>query len=129
MLPSKAENGVRGTCKGVSAQGIVKFSVRAVPLPREILDFVLENTLILKRLQRNAEGNADHDEDVEGGNVMGDVIRKPTVKPDQFWEALSEICKTVGGEWAAISTRIWAFGPRQAGGCLLIDSRPGEHQS
>ncbi|KAF7768579.1 hypothetical protein Agabi119p4_7822 [Agaricus bisporus var. burnettii] len=50
-------------------------------------------------------------------------MRNPSVKPEQFWDALQDKCKEVGGEWEGITDKVWAFGPQRAGGCLLIDAR------
>ena len=63
----------------------------------------------------------DHERSYDGS---GETFRKPTVRPEQFWTALEEVCKKAGGDWdKGIVDRIWAFGPRKAGGCLLVDAR------
>lgn len=124
----------RGLVNGSSAQGLVKFSIRAAPLPKSLLEFILDNISILKRLQRerrNAPG--DFAEDKEGDDDTGpersyddsgETFRNPTVRPEQFWTRLEESCKKVGGDWdKGIVDRIWAFGPHEAGGCLLVDAR------
>jgi ribosome assembly protein 1 len=125
----------RGLVNGSSTQGLVKFSIRAAPLPKYLLEFVLDNISILKRLQRerkNALGGSDENqggEDVDADRERsyddsGETFRKPTVRPDQFWTALEEICKKAGGDWdKGVVDRIWAFGPHRAGGCLLVDAR------
>lgn len=33
--------------------------------------------------------------------------------------------RRLGGEWADVVDRVWAFGPQRVGSCMLIDSRPG----
>lgn len=71
------------------------------------------------------EALLDDDEDEEGVNVHGDVLRKATVKPDEFWSALGEICAQAGGDWGDLVDKMWAFGPQSAGGCLLVDGRKG----
>jgi len=139
MAPPKYSS-KRGLVNGSSTQGLVKFSIRSVPLPKPLLEFVLDNIPILKRLQRErrnalggtAEGedqdrddDDDDDDDREQSyDGSGETFRKPTVRPDQFWTALEEVCKNVGGDWdKGVVDRIWAFGPLKAGGCLLIDAR------
>lgn len=124
----------RGVVNGASSQNLVKFSIRASPLPESLLDFVLDNVSVLKKLQLERESKENDpnfsttadDMDLDDGDRMdtyGDIARKPTVKADQFWSALEEQCKKAGGEWENIVDRIWAFGPQRAGGCILIDAR------
>ena len=135
MAPPKYSS-KRGLVNGSSAQGLVKFSIRAIPLPKSLLEFVLDNISILRRLQRerkNALGGMGGDEDLDkeedddherSHDDSGETFRKPTVRPDQFWTALEEVCKKAGGDWdRGIVDRIWAFGPHRAGGCLLVDAR------
>ncbi|TFK40717.1 P-loop containing nucleoside triphosphate hydrolase protein [Crucibulum laeve] len=129
MAPNKTSGASRGTIRSVSALNIVTFTIRASPLPRLILDFVLDNIVTLKklqyerRMQQQGQEKATEEEVHEGIDVYGDIVRKPTVKPENFWNALKEKCKEAGGEWEDITDRIWAFGPQNAGGCMLIDAR------
>lgn len=129
MAPPKTPNSPRGTVRGASSHSIVNFTIRASPLPRPILDFVLQNLVVLKKIQHDREAGdkqsqgQDDAEDQDGVDDYGDIIRKPSVKPEQFWSVLQDKCREVGGEWESITDRIWAFGPQKAGGCLLIDSR------
>lgn len=134
MAPTKTPNTPRGTIRGASSYNVVNFTIRAVPLPRNILEFLLDNILVLKRLQqetdKSAEQNHESDNDTEedelnqeGVDTQGDLYRKPTVKPEQYWDVLREKCKEAGAEWKGIVDKIQAFGPRRAGGCMLIDAR------
>lgn len=136
MAPLKTPNTLRGTVSGSAYHNLVNLTIRAVPLPDDILHFILDNTSTLKQLQqrRNRDdelsfvGVEDIDEE-ESSTLHGDVIRKPTVKPEEFWVALGRILEAVGGEWKGIVERIWSFGPQRVGGCLLIDARKNPHQS
>ncbi|EAU85947.2 translation elongation factor 2 [Coprinopsis cinerea okayama7 len=131
MAPTKTPGAPRGTIKSASSQNIVKFTIRASPIPADILQYILENTSIIKKLQSDQlareQGKSSESEesggDPDASENYGDVVRKTTVTPDRFWEVLEEKCKEAGGEWEGIVDRIWAFGPHKAGGCLLIDSR------
>ncbi|KAJ7205916.1 translation elongation factor 2 [Mycena haematopus] len=128
MAPPKTPNAPRGTIQGASSQSIVTFTIRASPLPRIILDFVLDNLGTLKILQHERRGGADSDDvdaegDLDSSAIDGNIMRKPNVKPEQFWDALRDKCREAGGEWTDISEHIWAFGPQNAGGCILVDSR------
>ena len=137
MAPPKYSS-KRGLVNGSSTHGLVKFSIRSVPLPKHLLEFILDNIPILKRLQRerkNALGSSaeDGDQDIEDDDDIdrersyggsGETFRRPTVRPEQFWTALEEVCKKAGGDWdKGVVDRIWAFGPLRAGGCLLVDAR------
>ena len=126
MAPPKNAGQPRGTTKGSSSNNLVNFTIRASPLPRPILDFLLDNIAILRKLERDRKGldtSSEEEAEEESVEVDGEITRKPTVKADQFWSALEEVLKSAGGEWAGILEQIWSFGPRQAGGCILIDSR------
>ncbi|KAJ6620812.1 translation elongation factor 2 [Mycena sp. CBHHK59/15] len=128
MAPPKTANAPRGTIYGAISQNVVTFTIRASPLPRLILDFILENVSTLKNLRRDRKGADIADDEAEiddedGIDIHGDVGRKPSVKPEQFWDCLRAKCQEAGGEWKDISERVWAFGPQNAGGCILIDAR------
>ncbi|KAJ7164628.1 P-loop containing nucleoside triphosphate hydrolase protein [Mycena crocata] len=127
MAPPKTPSASRGTVHGTSSQNIVTFTIRASPLPRAILDFILQNLVVLKNLQHERKGGDsvadDEMEDEDGSNIDGNIVRKPTVNPEQFWDTLRAKCQDSGGEWTDIVERIWAFGPQNAGGCILVDAR------
>ena len=115
---------------GGSSSSIVKFTIRASPLPPTISDFVLQNLAILKQLQNDRKFK-DTQETVDkvtedphfAGEMQGEIVKIPGVTPEKFWTTLDKICRQKGGEWADITERIWAFGPQKVGGCLLIDAR------
>jgi ribosome assembly protein 1 len=130
MAPTKTLGAPRGTIKGSSALNIVQFTVRAAPIPAGILDYILENVGILKKLQREytAKQAGKQEDEIEAQEEEfqdhhGDVVRKPTATKEKFWTLLEEKCLEAGSEWEGISDKIWAFGPQKAGGCLLVDAR------
>lgn len=128
MAPTKTPGAPRGTIKGASTQNIVSFVIRASPIPASLLEFILDNVATLKKLQHDRklgqEGEIEEAEEEESVvDKYGDVVRKPSVKPEQFWDVFRSKCKEVGGEWEGIVEKVWAFGPQRAGGCLLIDAR------
>jgi len=122
MAPTKTPNAARGTMRGSSAHKVVTFTTRAVPIPPTILDFILENLTALKTLVRGKRDQQIEEEE-QDVDLHGDVIRKSTISPDQFWDVFAEKCKDVGGDWEGVAAKTWAFGPQKAGGCLLIDAR------
>ena len=139
MAPPKTPNAKRGTIHGAAAQNLAKFTVRAAPLPAPLLEFLLDNLAILRRMQQerkagegDVEGFSIDDDEApvdEDYDIQGEYIKKPTIKAEQFWPALHEKCKEAGGEWVDIADRVWAFGPQRVGTCLLIDARSGQPNS
>ena len=134
MAQPKTANVPRGTVKGSASQDLVRFTIRAVPLQKNIHRFILDNIVTLKKLHQGRKTRDTlSDEEAgsieEGADIYGDVVRRPSVRPEQFWDALDETCKAVRGEWEHIVDRIWCFGPQKIGGCLLIDARKSPLQS
>jgi ribosome assembly protein 1 len=127
MAPPKTINAPRGTIKGASLQNLVTFSIRSAPVPDVILQFLLHNLTTLRTLQQDRQTDRDSSIDIapesELAGAEGNVLYTPSVRADQFWNALEEKCKEAGGEWVDICDRIWSFGPRHAGGCVLVDCR------
>ena len=112
---------------GGSSSSVVKFTIRASPLPPAISEFVLQNLAILKKLQNDRKFKDTQETVTEdphfAGEMQGDMARIPGVTPENFWTTLDKICQQEGGEWADIAEGTWAFGPQKVGGCLLIDAR------
>lgn len=137
MAPPKSGNVKRGTMHGASALGLVKFTIRAAPLPKEIWEFLSDNLALLRRMQQERKSREEGkiadsdipfdgdgtDDDAEEVDLQGEIIKRPTVKLEDFWKVLEDLCLKVGGEWADLAHRLWAFGPNRAGTCALIDSR------
>lgn len=135
MPPPKFGSTKRGTVSGSSAHNLVKFTIRAAPMPRKLWDFLQDNLAILLRLRQERQSREenivpqtsnpeDHEEQEEDEiDLQGEIIKRPTVKPDEFWQVFQEKCSEIGGEWAGVVDQIMAFGPQRAGTCLLIDSR------
>lgn len=130
MASPKTPNAIRGTIKGASTQNLVTFSIRSAPVPDVILQFLLHNITTLRALQQDGQINGDAPgssmdivSESELVGVQGDVLYTPSVRADQFWDALEDKCNEAGGEWVNVIDRIWSFGPRHAGGCVLIDCR------
>jgi len=111
---------------GASLQNLVTFSIRSVPIPDIILQFLLHNLTTLKTLQQDRQTDRVSGIDIVSESELaaeGNVLHTPSVRADHFWDALEEKCKEAGGEWKDICNRIWSFGPRHAGGCVLVDCR------
>lgn len=135
MAVTKTPSAPRGTIRGASSNNVVNFSIRAVPLPRIIVDFLLDNILALKKLQQERKAketnkSVEHVRELEddvglhnGVDTQGDLHTKHSVQPEQFWNVLREKFSKAGLEWDGQVDKIWTFGPHSAGGCVLIDAR------
>ena len=118
---------------GSSAHSIANFTIRAVPLPLNITEFLQANELVIKRLERERRQSdtqepslVSNDEEanmISTAAAEGGLIQKPTVRAEDFWGALDELLDKLGGDWKGSGKRIWAFGPNGTGPNLLIDSR------
>lgn len=130
MASPKTLGAPRGTVHGSSFQNLVTFTIRAAPLPDLIADFLRSNLTVVKRLladQTHSVGATSVGEAEEAATI-GDILRVPTIHPEQFWDAFKAKCKEAGPEWAGIVDNIWAMGPQAAGECLLIDSRRNQER-
>ena len=133
MAPPKTPGYPRGTVHGASFQNLVTFTIRAVPLPDVIADFLRSNLVVIKRLLANwtrsdSTPSEEVEDEAEKAATTGDILRVPTVHPGQFWNALQAKCDEAGPEWVGIVDNIWALGPQGAGECLLIDSRKDQER-
>ena len=136
---------------GSSSNGLVKFKIRTRPLPEEIIEFLQANVSLLKKVKREVEARTpqqsgsthpesgsfrpktdrhetegeagqDDEDDVSGG-AEGDVERRPTVRPNEFWDVLAKLFAKAGPEWKGTCERIWSFGPLRVGPNILVDRR------
>lgn len=128
MAPPKTPNAPRGTVRGSSSGEQVAFQIRALPLPAEITDFLLNNASVLRGLQHELmiKSNEDSTGDrvtEETAHLQDDVVRTATVRSDHYWTGLEEVCAKLGGEWTKLADTMWASGPQGAGGCVLVDAR------
>lgn len=130
MAPPKFGSGKRGVINSATVRDLVKFTIRAAPVPREILQFLQDNLAILRQMERDKSSKindqisaAAEDNTEEEVDLQGELIKRPTIKPDEFWPILVSICDKMGSEWGNIKERLIAFGPQRAGTCLLLDAR------
>ncbi|GAA5930708.1 hypothetical protein JCM1841_004742 [Sporobolomyces salmonicolor] len=127
MAPPKTQGQPRGTVRGSVQSGLVTFTIRAVPLPADITNFLSVNMPTIKRLQRDRRsGKADEEAD----DVASDAVEGvELVKPEEFWPKLEALLKAAGRDWAGLADQIWAFGPRKIGANMLIDRTEGSPRS
>lgn len=143
MPPPKSQSAVRGAITGTIAHGAVTFTVRAVPMPSSITEFLQANVSIMRKWLREGrvqnqnestefaeEGKATTEEDV---TADADASQVATVKDADFWPTFEKICAEAGTQWADLPGRIIVTGPHHAGpnvlangansGCPLLRSR------
>ncbi|KAJ1600738.1 hypothetical protein NDA14_003333 [Ustilago hordei] len=127
MPPPKAEGAPRGTMDGSVANGVVSYRVRAVPLPKPVVEFLLANTQTLTRLQNRstAHGVAEAEEEAGSVDAAGSQASK-TVRADKFWQTLQTVLEKcgqdrTGEDWREVVEKIVSFGPRRVGANILVD--------
>ena len=126
MAPPKTAGAPRGTIHGSLFSGLVTYTVRAVPIPPQITEFLLANTVTLSKML-SQRGETDDEQDEQDGLEAGEGLQSQArvLSPQQFWEELASLFNKAGGEWVGAAERIWAFGPKRLGANLLLDS-PGK---
>ncbi|KAG9010191.1 Cytoplasmic GTPase/eEF2-like protein (ribosomal biogenesis) [Tulasnella sp. JGI-2019a] len=138
MAHPKTPNAARGTIHGSISQNLVTFTIRAVPLPQTVTDFLLSNVSILKRLHREGHvysqtGGKIHatptEEYLIENTANDEIVRQTTVKPEEFFEALEKLFKEAGGDWVDVADKVWAFGPHRVGPNVLVDRMGGTSTS
>lgn len=122
MAPTKTPGRSRGTILGSVQAGLVTFTIRAVPLPESITNFLIANLTTLKKLQRDRRlgSKAVENDSVDDIRAEG-VDASLEVGVEEFWGTLEELCLASGKEWVGVAEQVWAFGPRRIGPNLLID--------
>lgn len=128
LPPPKTTGEARGTMHGTALQGAMSFTIRAVPMPTLLTDFLTVNASTIRRMRRRRHGADDEDEgggegmrDVREDDDDADVARRVPVS--MFWDELGKVLERVGGEWAGAAMHITAFGPKHVGPNVLLDPR------
>lgn len=116
MAPVKTPGEPRGTIKASLYDGLVEFTLRAVPLPAGVIEFLLahQKTIGSMLVQRKAD-------DAEAEEAEAAESSTRTLTPEQFWTELEARFKKAGGEWVGAADRIWSFGPKKVGANILLD--------
>lgn len=141
MAPPKTKDAPRGTMNGSVLNGVVKFAVRARPLPAEVTRFLINNMDTIRRVvQREREltagvdGSGPSADDVtaesasaaQQGDAGGQIAQ---MDPTEFWKQLEALFAKAGKEWVGVASQIWSFGPRRIGPNILVDHLPGVTRS
>ncbi|KAK0543881.1 Cytoplasmic GTPase/eEF2-like protein (ribosomal biogenesis) [Tilletia horrida] len=145
MPPPKNETGApRGTITSSVAGGLIRYAVRAAPLPADVTRFLLANATTIRRLLQDRErrhpgGSATGDatpavgasNETQGldGESGEDLVQSQSVDADgprattkdKFWNELEALFAKAGPEWAGAADQIWSFGPKRVGANILVD--------
>jgi ribosome assembly protein 1 len=124
MAPPKTAGAVRGTAHGSVFSGLVTFTLRALPIPPKITQFLLDNTATMARMLSTRSGSdaeMDEQDELEAGEGHQGQNTHRLMSPEQFWSELEDLCKSAGGEWVGAAERIWSFGPKRLGANVLLD--------
>jgi len=123
MAPVKTPGAPRGTINGTVYDGLVNFTLRAVPLPTEVIDFLLANQATIGGMlvQRRRSENEDEEDEDDADQRERDDVATRKLTPEQFWTQLAALFDKAGGEWVGAADRIWSFGPKKVGANILLD--------
>lgn len=137
MAPTKTKDAPRGTINGNVQSGLVNYTIRARPLPEEVTAFLSSNIESLKRVvqrereifnSEDASAMEDRTDDQAINSGEGSVTTVQ-LAPAEFWKQLDALFNKAGKEWAGVSSKIWAFGPRRIGPNILVDDLPDSTRS
>jgi len=122
MAPPKTAGAPRGTIHGSVLNGLVNYTIRAIPLPPKIVQFLLSNTTTMSKMLSQRSETSDEADDQDGLEA-GEGVQsgQRVLTAEQFWEELEALFKKAGPDWAGAVDQIWAFGPKRLGANLLLD--------
>ena len=120
MAPPKTAGAPRGTIHGSVLSGLVTYTIRAIPLPPKITEFLAANSATMAKMLSSKANDEEQDapSDIQAATRV--------LEPEQFWQELEALFKKAGPEWADAADRIWAFGPKRLGANILLDP-PGKN--
>ncbi|KAH8550719.1 P-loop containing nucleoside triphosphate hydrolase protein [Umbelopsis sp. PMI_123] len=143
LSANKEKDGVsvpRGTVTVTIPSKYISLKVRAVPLPKNVIELLASHTTTIKSIveqkiaRRNAQKqNKDADmEEIKADNITGELAEERILSAADFQHMLRkefEIAKSQGGPlatvWDGIVDQIWSFGPKRVGPNLLVNRIPG----
>jgi ribosome assembly protein 1 len=120
MAPTKTKDAPRGTIHGSLFNDLVTYTIRALPIPEEIIDFLSIHTATIGTLltQKQGEEGALESDELDASDAQGQAR---VVAPEVFWKELDGLFSKAGPEWQGAADRIWTFGPKRVGANLLLD--------
>lgn len=124
MGPPRTEGAPRGTIRGTAVQGHVSYTIRAVPLPAVIAEFLVANQNTLVQLRRRSTREI-HDPTVAAYVRTAAYYHDPNlpnarkVRPQEFFDELAKVMESAGPQWK--DRYVYSFGPQGTGANILID--------
>lgn len=145
MPPPKSKDQPRGTISGSVLSGLVCFTLRAVPLPEPIQNYLVQRGDVMRRISLRREDKenfisslstttTDPIDDAQYGQTT-DISQSSSESDLAFWTGLEEVCKGcadstgAGVDFSKLVGSIWAFGPKRSGPNLLLDRMAGSVRS
>lgn len=124
LPPPKTEGAPRGTMRGTALGGAVSLTLRAVPLPPRVAEFLVVNVPTVRRMLRRSRTGADDEDDADGERPPEeDEDERPRRVPVRlFWGELARLLAQAGAEWAHVAEQLVAFGPKNVGPNMLVDA-------
>lgn len=115
MAPPKTKDAPRGTIHGSLFNGLVAYTIRALPLPEPVIDFLSAHTATIANLLSHSAGDGD---ELDASDAQGQAR---LLAPEQFWAELEGLFNDAGAEWVGAAERIWTFGSKRVGPNVLLD--------
>ncbi|KAI9282987.1 P-loop containing nucleoside triphosphate hydrolase protein [Umbelopsis sp. AD052] len=143
LSANKEKDGVtmpRGTVIMPIPSKYLSLKIRAVPLPKNVMELLASHTATIKYIveqkiaRRNAQKqNKDVEiEEIKADNITGELSEQKILSATEFQDMLKkefQIAQAQGGPlaslWDGIVDQIWSFGPKRVGPNLLINRIPG----
>ncbi|KAH9468798.1 hypothetical protein MJO28_005162 [Puccinia striiformis f. sp. tritici] len=157
MPPPKTKDQPRGTICGSVLGGLVTFTVRAIPMPETITNYLSKHSDMMRKISLRQARKSDptnglsdptaHDLSPINKDSAGlmdeaqydqtaDIVQTSNDSDLLFWNGLEEVCKSLTDtnpgndiDFAKLVDCVWAFGPKRSGPNLLLDKLPGSVRS
>ncbi|WAQ84782.1 hypothetical protein PtA15_5A355 [Puccinia triticina] len=156
MPPPKTKDQPRGTISGSVLGGLISFTVRAIPLPETITNYLAKHPDMMRKISLRQERKlnpmtsmsdsagaelSSNNKDSEAlmneaqDEQNADIGQASNDYDSAFWAGLEDVCKSStnapGNEIdvTKLVDSIWAFGPKRSGPNLLLDKLPGSIRS
>ncbi|PLW18750.1 hypothetical protein PCANC_10914 [Puccinia coronata f. sp. avenae] len=157
MPPPKTKDQRRGTICGAVLGGLVSFTVRAVPMPAIITDYLSKHSESIRKIslrqarklnpmssQPDSTATELASADKDSGALINeeaqyelptDTASASNDWESAFWIGLDKACQSCSNksgneiDFHRLVDSIWAFGPKRSGPNLLLDKLPGSIRS
>ncbi|KAH9819578.1 hypothetical protein DFH28DRAFT_924919 [Melampsora americana] len=150
MVPSKNPDQPRGTVSGSVSNGLITYTIRAVPLPDEITDYLIKSPDVIRNIaprhradQTKKTAVSASKEEIVSTDEVDDLSQTNLTDDDHIsslkagtvlWNSLDKLhteyhSNTNDEDLKDFVENIWAFGPRRTGPNVLLDQLPRSNRS